>query len=697
MLRLLKQYLLHIFIIALCLPSLVGAIIYYFFVLDEQGIIMTALISILLFLIILIFIIFNYGKEYKDLDKKYAKKYLPWLNTEKTEQEIFFNIIYFLVYFALFSLSFYILLYSAIDTAIISPWQIVSKYFFIFYSLATLVLFFSIFKKNSLNLLLIILHYFLSFSVCIVVYKIGYGFDPFIHESALDLIQKTGSITPKTFYYTGQYVLEIIINYFSNWSLVVINKMLVPVLAAILLPATLNYAFKKYFPNQYFLALILGLLVLPFSFFIITVPQNLSYLFLILIIVLSLNKINRIDLITIYFLAFTSLVIHPLVGIPAVLFSIILNLRYATANLKLDNKINKIFIKQQKYFYIFIFFLMSIVHPVIFYFLGKDSWEIEKIFNKELFNLPWKLLVSFQIPSQENFILNAIYLIGFNKIVILVVLVFFGILINYKTFLLSKCKITTASLKKLTKDFINYNYIDEMLLKKQNFSPNIYLYSFLSLGIAYLFTRNINFDYLINYERGDYANRILVVGFLFLLPFIFTVFYWFFKKIIIQNKVVQIIFLFFIVLLITNSLYLSYPRKDKFFNSHGFSTSFVDIAAVNWIHRDANNSDYITLANQQVSAASLREFGFFKYYQENIFYYSIPTGGVLYSFYLDMIKNPQRDIMKKAVDLVDVKTAYLVVSKYWWASKKIIAEVKLEADSWQEIENGEIVIFKFIF
>jgi hypothetical protein len=31
----------------------------------------------------------------------------------------------------------------------------------------------------------------------------------------------------------------------------------------------------------------------------------------------------------------------------------------------------------------------------------------------------------------------------------------------------------------------------------------------------------------------------------------------------------------------------------------------------------------------------------------------------------------------------------------WWAFDKILAEAKLEADSWEEIDGGEIYVFKY--
>jgi hypothetical protein len=102
------------------------------------------------------------------------------------------------------------------------------------------------------------------------------------------------------------------------------------------------------------------------------------------------------------------------------------------------------------------------------------------------------------------------------------------------------------------------------------------------------------------------------------------------------------------------------------------------------------------LADQQVSAAAIKEFGFAKYYQNGIFYYPVPTGGPLYPFYLDMVyESPSRQTIFAAMDLAGVRESYFVLNKYWWAFPKILAEAKLSADSWREIGDGKIFVFLY--
>ena len=166
-----------------------------------------------------------------------------------------------------------------------------------------------------------------------------------------------------------------------------------------------------------------------------------------------------------------------------------------------------------------------------------------------------------------------------------------------------------------------------------------------------------------------------------------------------SNILLIALFVFaFLILILSASLYLSYPRLDNYFNSRGFSVSSADLKAVNWINGDADDN-FIVLANQQVSAAALNQFGFKKYYLKNnspVFYYPVPTGSPLYQYYLDMVyKEPSRETMLKAMGLADAATGYFVLNKYWWAFPKILAEAKLSSNGWQLIDDGEIYIFKY--
>ncbi|MCK5212117.1 hypothetical protein KAJ89_05430 [Candidatus Parcubacteria bacterium] len=509
----------------------------------------------------------------------------------------------------------------------------------------------------------IFLFYFLIFSIAIIVFPLGFGFDPFVHQATLELIAENGAVSPKPLYYLGEYSLLTIINKIPFVSLSLLHFYLVPLLAAIFIPATLYLALRKWLRSkQTILLSALALLIIPFGILIFTTPQNLAFLFLILIIILSLKSNSWPDLILVYALALAALATHAIAGIPAVLFALVLTLYHSN-------------IKNKKYIFIILYSLLIIALPLAFSLVNKANGTNAEIATSA--NAP---LLSISNPNTENIILNTVYFYALNLRFILLALAIAGIIIAWRH------RQTCAMF-------------------------SIYLLASLSLFTSYLITSKLNFSYLIFYEQSNFANRILILSFLFLLPFIALSLAAFINKLREQNRFMQISFGLFICFLILISTYLSYPRFDNYHNSHSYTVSQSDINAVNWIEANKENEDYIVLANQQVSAAALHEFGFKKYYsiselssevselssEPAIFYYPIPTGGLLYQYYLNMVyEKPSRETMLKAMELTGVNEAYFVLNKYWWASDKILAEAKLEADSYEIIDKGEIYVFRYL-
>jgi hypothetical protein len=428
-------------------------------------------------------------------------------------------------------------------------------------------------------------------------------------------------------------------------------------MSAIFIPLISYRYLKNFFKNKKLnLLTIILLLIMPYSYFILSVPQNLSYLFLIITILLGLSVKEPKNLIIPSLTALNTFFIHPLAGIPAILFLLLISF-----NTIIKNKI--IYLNKStasKIFYPAIFIISSLMLPVSFYLF--ESRKIKNLTNIDFSGIIPKLAM----PGQENFILNFIYLIEKNIFFIILSLALFGIAVT---------------------------------IKNKNRFKNHFLSLLLSGGflVSYILTKLfISFDFLINYEQNNYSERILVIAFVFLIPFILISLREFIKNLLKGNICTKIIMGVFLSLLITTSLYISYPRLDNYHNSHGYSVSQNDIDAVNWINNNSKN-DYIVLANQQTSAAALKEFGFDHYYKNNIYFYPIPTSGKLYQYYLDMVyEYPSQKTVKKAMEFTGVNEAYFVLNKYWWAFDKIKEEAKMEADSWGKIGNEDVYIFKYV-
>jgi len=654
-----KKYLLKIIyylLINFALWSIIGAFIYKFYKLNSLSIFLIIILSQTI-----IFIIPHFSKKFNiDLGK--------YLNFKEEKKEIFIfkkwtlkiffqEHVFIFIYFLVFTKEILILINSGTKEAIISPWEVINPLFLFLYFILSFIIILNIFSKKKFSLVLIILHALLSFSVIAIIYKIGYGFDYFIHNTSLEYIKKNSTIKPKPFYYLGHYSLIIILNKITLIPINILNKFLIPILASLYLPLLLFRATEKWLKDKkIFLLVILSLLIIPYSFLTISNPQNLAYLYLIFAILIGFVSKNYLDLFLVYLFALASLSVHPIAGIPALFYALFISVYHSNSKFK-------------KYFYKIIFILNSISLPLAFLLFNNNTDQINTSLesSEHNFNLIKNLLSFFKLtnPNYENVLLNFIYLYIFNLKFILILIIVFGIIVALK------------NKKECSLIFVNF-------------------FMSISLFISFFIIKNIRFNFLINYEQDDFSNRILTTAIIFLLPFFILSFYKFIEKLLEEDKIIQYSFLIILSITITFSLYASYPRLDNYYNSHGYSVSESDIKASAWINNDKN--DYIVLANQQVSAAALSQFGFKKYFKNNIFYYPIPTGGELYQYYLKMVyKKPDRKTAEEAAQLTKVKTVYFVINKYWWASPKIIEEAKIEADSFQDIDNGNIYIFKYNF
>ncbi|MCU0679654.1 MAG: hypothetical protein MUC28_04395 [Planctomycetes bacterium] len=629
--------------------SIAGASVYRLYALTALGVAIAIALALALLYIIL---------RYSQINKNE-------LSAEKTGEKTKFNKINFVLisgYLTLAAWCFIVLCQSRTAAAIISPWQTVPAYFFLIYGASSLWLLMAVKRQGPAILPLTSLHYFLSFAVVLIVYRLGYGFDPFVHRATENLIIEAGAVDPKPFYYLGQYSLIVILHKITALPTPWLDKLLVPVLAALFLPYYFYRLLSRWFADKTAaLFLVIIILILPFSVFIVTTPQNLAYLFLLLIIIIGLSCRSLFELILIYILALAALAAQPIAGIPAFLFALGLTVYHY------DRK------KYKKLIFSSLFVLAVASLPLAFYLVERGQAVYQPA--PETDSQIGSFRTALSIPSQEDIFLNFAYLFGFNFKLIIILLILSGAWLAYRY--REKCRVTA-----------------------------LYAGLSLALAISYLVAALLPFNFLISYERSDFPNRLLFTAGLFALPFVFLALYRFIFKLLLQRKIIQFIFFFFAASLLASSLYLSYPRFDRYFNSHLYAVSQTDADAVRWINSDASG-DYIVLANQQVSAAALQEYGFKKYYKipspsegeggGEVFYYPIPTGGPLYRYYLDMVyEKADRATMLKAMSLVGAESAYFVLNKYWWAFPKILAEAKLSADFYQEIGNGEVYVFKYV-
>lgn len=526
-----------------------------------------------------------------------------------------------------------VLLTHPITDAVRTPWLVISPVTIIAPAIALLASTIVFRASKTLGTILFATTFFSMLSSAAILFPLGYGFDPFLHRATILHIAQYGTITPKPLYYIGEYALELFAYLLGNIPLLPLDALLIPVLATL----TFTIALRR-LPHA------TALLLLPLGAFITTTPQSLGYLFALLTVLTTESKPEswRAYIAPSIF-AIAALFAHPIAGVPACFFILFLLIQHQKLRFILATAsaaaLPALFIVQAK-----------LNHAQIG-FSWNTLWRLDQLPLTHFFS------------SQGNAWLDALYLITGNLSTLAIIFAIIGVITTRKNRTTSERNGTIVA-GTLVLSFI-----------------------FVSLGI--------DFTYLISYERQDFALRFLTLATIFALPIIDRGI----EKIAIslEQKNLQIITSFAIFALGCAATYNMFPHHDGYQRSAAFNVSQADINSVYAIHtKESEDADYIVLSNQTTAAAALQEFGFRKYYHTDMFYYPIPTGGVLYQYYLSMVNEaPLATTMQKAMNTAGVSRAYFVVNDYWWKSDAIIEQTKQQTDDWFAVDEGKVTIFVF--
>ncbi|MBU1032927.1 MAG: hypothetical protein ABII13_02025 [Patescibacteria group bacterium] len=521
---------------------------------------------------------------------------------------------------------------------------------------------------------------FSTTSIAPLVYKLGFGFDGFLHVASEKILLATGTLTPKPFYYIGQYVFTTWFARLTELSVADIDRWLVPVGAAILLPLSILMISEPVISSvaersrseeisplallgrndRCLKFLILGLL--PLSAFIATTPQNFAYVLGLSALILSLGIHNKtVNPITPLILLGWAIATHPLAGLPLlfVVLAVILWPHKGAALPRGKRLLSALCVA-----------LAGAAIPIAFYVLGLRQgiaieWNLNAVFSFE----PWLHKLKEFLPWIGNrFVLWPTWSSLIAKALPLLLLISSvgGVIVGRRT--------------------------------QDAGRRSIYIASALVLWISATILKSTGeFTFLIDYERGNYADRLNTLALFCLIPAAIPGITAFWKRARTSPKIILIGASIFFVGISTALAYNSLPRHDAMITGRGWSTSKYDFEAVRLIDRDTANSEYTVLANQSVSAAAVATLGF-KRYADDIFFYPIPTGGKLYETYLKMTYNePSLDTVKDAAELGRTELVYVVINDYWWRAQAVSEAVReISHDDW-EIGDGKIRIYKFDF
>lgn len=486
-----------------------------------------------------------------------------------------------------------------------------------------------------------------------IIYRIGYGFDGFLHLAGEQILLKTGSLNPKPFYYIGQYVFTTWLARVSGLPLAEIDRWLLPVIASALLPASVALAFK----NESWHGSAAGaLLLFPLGMFIATTPQGLATLLGISAIILALGaRKQALHFIAPLGLSLWSVTIHPLAGIPTVL--IVLSL------LILGDR--KTWLKHLAWP---LAVVSGLAIPAIFFFASQYHGSLA---------IDWSLGNVNQISVWLGQLSKLIPWLG-NKYVLWpawssligIALPAFGLLGVIASLFISKNNDRWATL--------------------------ILLIGAISLWISSGLLENAgDFTFLIQYEKGDYAQRLWQIATLMLLIGSIPAIGYLFEKLKRSVPLASAVAIILFTSIGAANAYNALPRHDAVQASRGWSTSADDVDAVRWIDRFAKGREYTVLANQSVSAAAVKEFGF-KRYADDVFFYPIPTGGPLYGTYLKMTyEDPSWDTVRDAAKLGKTDLVFVVINDYWWKASELNQRITDIAQTSWAINKGKVNVYVF--
>jgi len=638
-----------------CLSTIILTTIYWFYQIN------TTVISIYLLLSFLITSIITSSQ--KDELKTEKNKNSP---TDKhppnTDWLLFLTIgvIDFTLFIALLTKNY--------GDTLISPWTIIGpRFFFLFLVSTAFLVWFTIQSQPTKpKLILLILKYVLTFSVTLIIFKHGFGFDQIIHQTTESWIAQHGSILPKQPYYLGQYVLIVFLALITHLPIQILDKVILPLGSAFALPLFIYYVFSRTGLNKKIVPALVLLPILPLSFFTFTTPFNLALFLALLLFFWVWYEIKNNNWHTTIFglaLVLSATCIHPLVGLPIgiiYLGSKLINQKFITKSIR-------------PIVLILYFLLLTTAVPLILFLNAKRS-DANFSWQNPSENLTYFTRI-FASPYWYWFdgapiFWRFLYYYKLALIPLILALIFVGMFIYAK---------------KINKKFVIFNLVSTIAL----------------FASSFVVATAIRLPQVISYEQSDYALRLLKITLLLLLPFF--LFFWqnYFQWLEKKKIIIYILTVIIGSTILLISFYFTYPTRDPVSRYTGFVIRDADLVAVQFIeNKNTPNSHYLVLTNQTVASAALQKFGFGRYLNTQNgeqYFYSIPTGGPLYQYFRKMVyEHPKREWMEQAMEFANVKKAYFIHTNYWAPAAIIRDEAKLEADNWWELENGQVWIFEYL-
>lgn len=534
------------------------------------------------------------------------------------------------------------------DIGISSPWQILPSYIFPMFGLSLFLLFLIADTLPAwLRRLLWAWQFFLAFSVSAIVYRLGFGFDPFIHQAAARYLVAHGDIQLPSILYIGQYALEAGIARLTPISIAGIDRWLIPFfgvwLGAILLPRALRtWNIEGRITSAW------PLLLLPFLPFTFTVPYHIAYVcFLLIICLLPYLQTRQGLLLAVCLTSFTAFV-HPLLAIPAIalILSIWIGKRWPSL------------------LGVSAFFLTSIglVSSFLFYAYTLGG----TITSPAILSLQNAFLVIFGFPYEGfRWPWYAWAFYGFMHLWPLC----FSII-----------------------GWIGYGYLSSSHRSLRSPLLGVAI-GMIASGIFLAATTTLT--NIISAEQHEFALRLRYAAPLLFLPGVVFFFHSWKQRL---DETPRLIAYALLAAFATSIWYTSYPQANTFVQTASPGVSRADIDTVNAIEQLAQGTSYAALTPQMTSAAALKSIGFERELSRDSrqrYPYAIPTGGEFYELYLRLWEEPDAaQIIRGAQSMTHETQIFIAIPKEWDPNRSIYDRLAPFADA-HEIVDSVVDLYQY--
>ncbi len=475
---------------------------------------------------------------------------------------------------------------SRTDRAIASPWEVLPVSIFpLFWLSLSLLLLLADRLSASLRRALWVVQSGIAFGTSLVVYRLGFGFDPFIHQAAVRALVEHGRIELTSILYVGQYAVEAGLTRVTGVPSAWIDRLLVPLLSVGLVGVLIPRLRRAWDGGRSSVST-WAMFLLPFQPFTFSVPYHLTYLGLLFVVFALPSLVLGSGWPLAGLLLAWMALVHPLLAIPAgvlVLFGWMARRFPRVAGIGAFVCVLGLLIAA---FSVYVSRLGgAMVWPSVA--LWGMAWQALTGFPYRLDAAPWFVEAFYRFFHLWSFLFAAIGCVGLR-------------------------------------------FVPERL------RPLRLVYVGTAFGVlfaAFFLAASTQIKGIISTEQFEFALRLRGAFPIFFFPGVVALLERAEARL---SASLRLAACFVVALFCTAVWFVSYPQANRYLRVSSAGVSATDVRVVQQIERFAAGRPYAALTPQMVSAAALTQFGFSRELQTPYgrrYAYAIPTGGELYQQY----------------------------------------------------------------